>query len=100
MDVSVSFSDAKIQVKIVGSVKLTDADLLFNAFQKVLSESDKNVDVDLALVPSMSSLGIGKIIFLNQRLEKQNRKMLIIGIHRNLLNLFRSMKLDRIITIE
>ena len=50
--------------------------------------------------PAMSSLGIGKIIFLNHRLQKQSRTMEIIGIHEHLLALFTSMKLHMVLKIR
>lgn len=100
MDFNISKFENQVLVKINGSVRLSDADLLKSAFDKILEETVENVVVDLASVPSMSSLGIGKIIFLNERLKNQNRTMEVISIHKNLLSLFNSMKLFMVINIR
>jgi anti-anti-sigma regulatory factor len=80
VDISVSDLDSHVLMKITGSIRLTDAESLKNPFEQVLEESGKNVMVDLKDSPSMSSLGIGKVLFLNERLKKENRTMEIIGI--------------------
>lgn len=100
MEVSVSELESKILVEIIGAVRLADSESLKNPFEKVLDESEKDVIVDLMKCPVMSSLGIGKIIFLNHRLEKQSRTMEIIGIHEHLLALFTSMKLHMVLKIR
>lgn len=100
MDVSISNIGNQVLVKINGSVRLADADSLKTAFDKLLEETKDNVVVDLANVPAMSSLGIGKIIFLNERLKNQNRSMEVVSIHENLLELFNSMKLYMVISIR
>ncbi len=100
MNFNISKFENQVLVKINGSVRLSDADLLKSAFDKILEETVENVVVDLASVPSMSSLGIGKIIFLNERLKNQNRTMEVISIHENLLSLFNSMKLFMVINIR
>jgi len=100
MDVSVSNLKSRVLVTITGSVKLTEAEALKNPFEKVLDESKKDVIVDLSQCPAMSSLGVGKIIFLNHRLENQNRSMKIISIHENLMKLFTAMKLHTVLNIH
>ncbi len=94
--INISMSDlaSHILLKITGSIRLTDAESLMNPFEQVLEESRKDVIVDLSECPVMSSLGIGKIIFLNERLKQKNRSMEIVGIHKNLLALLNSMKLN------
>ena len=87
-------------MKITGSVKLTDAESLKNPFEKVLNESEKDVIVDLLHCPVMSSLGIGKLIFLNNRLESQNRSMIIKDVHEKLMKLFTAMKLHLVLNIK
>ena len=100
MDVSISNLKSKVLVKITGSVKLTEAEALRNPFEKVLNESSKDVIVDLSHCPVMSSLGVGKIIFLNNRLESQNRSMIIKGIHEKLMKLFTAMKLHLVLNMH
>ncbi len=100
--INISMSDlaSHILLKITGSIRLTDAESLMNPFEQVLEESRKDVIVDLSECPVMSSLGIGKIIFLNERLKQKNRSMEIVGIHKNLLALLNSMKLNMVLKIR
>ena len=100
MDVSVSNLKSKVLVKINGSVNLTEAEALSNPFEKVLKESEKDVIVDLSHCLVMSTLGVGKIIFLNNRLESQNRSMIIKGIHEKLKKLFTAMKLHLVLNMH
>ena len=100
VDISVSDLDSHILMKITGPMKLTDAEAIKNPFEKVLEEFNKNVVVDLSECSIMSSLGIGKIILLNERLKQQDRSMEIVAIHKNLLSLFKSMRLYMILNIR
>ncbi len=100
--INVSMSDlaSHVLLKITGSIRLTDAESLINPFEQVLEESEKDVIVDLSDCPSTSSLGVGKILFLNERLKRQNRSMEIVGIHKDLSRLITSMKLHTVLKIR
>ena len=100
VDISISDLDSHVLMKITGPIKLTDAEAIKNPFEKVLEEFSKDVFVDLSECSIMSSLGIGKVLFLNERLEQQNRSMEIVAIHKNLLSLFKSMRLYMILNIR
>ena len=100
MDISINEQDSQVLIKITGSVKVKDAEILETEFQPVLKKSAKPVALDLTNVLAMSSLGIGKIIFLHRQLESQNRDFEVSGISKNLLTLFTTMNLDKVFNIR
>ncbi len=100
--INVSMSDlaSHVLLKITGSIRLTDAESLMNPFEEVLEDSSKDVILDLSDCPSTCGLGVGKILFLNERLKTQDRSMEIVGIHKDLSRLFTSMKLHMVLKIR
>ena len=100
MDISISNINSGVLIKITGSVKLKDAETLDDVFVKIIETSEKQVSLDLSNVPAISSLGIGKIIFLHHQLKKRNRRLVVSGINKNLLSLFSTMKLDKVFNIQ
>ncbi len=100
INISMSDMGSHVLLKITGPIRLTDAESLVNPFEKVLEDSSKDVIVDLSDCPSTSSLGVGKILFLNERLKRQDRSMEIVGIHKDLSRLITSMKLHTVLKIR
>ena len=96
MDISVKEMDSEVQIKILGSVKQSNVEILRETFDDVLTTTKKNVSIDLGFVSAMSSLGIGKLIYFHNELKIQNRKLTIVDINKSLNSLFNSMSLNQI----
>ena len=100
MDISVKEMDSEVQIKILGSVKQSNVEILRETFDDVLTTTKKNVSIDLGFVSAMSSLGIGKLIYFHNELKIQNRKLTIVDINKSLNSLFKSMSLNQIFNFQ
>ncbi|MCH8126027.1 STAS domain-containing protein [candidate division KSB1 bacterium] len=100
MDISVKEMDSEVQIKILGSVKQSNVEILRETFDDVLTTTKKNVSIDLGFVSAMSSLGIGKLIYFHNELKIQNRKLTIVDINKSLNSLFNSMSLNQIFNFQ
>ena len=100
MDISVKEMDSEVQIKILGSVKQSNVEILRETFDDVLTTTKKNVSIDLGFVSAMSSLGIGKLIYFHNELKIQNRKLTIVDINESLNSLFNSMSLNQIFNFQ
>ncbi len=100
MDISVKEVDSEVQIKIIGSVKQNNVEILRETFDDILATTKKNVLIDLGFVPAMSSLGIGKLIYFHNELRMQNRKLTIVDINKSLHSLFNSMSLNQIFNFQ
>lgn len=100
MDISISKLESQVQVKISGPIDESDGESLRGSFDDALTGSDKDVSVDFTYVPTITSSGISKILVLIHQLKKQNRKLSIDGIHENLLTLFNSINLNKLVDIR
>jgi len=99
MDITISKTDAAIQAKIVGAITEADSDPLRSAFDAMATEDIPTVNLDLSMVPIITSTGIGKLIVFFKRLKSQNRELVISGIHDSLFELFSSINLDKMLNI-
>ena len=100
MDITITPTDAVITARITGPVTENDGEALKNAFDELLSASQKQVDLDLSTVPILTSTGIGKLIVLFRKLKDQARELKIKAIHDNLYDMFASINLDKMLKIE
>ena len=99
MEIVISPSDFDLKVTIVGPVAERDREALSKAFDEVAAAEQPTVILDLGQVPILNSASIGKIILLYRRLERQKRNLVISAVHENLLAVFSSIKLDKMLTI-
>ena len=100
MDISVKEVDSEVQIKVIGSVKQSNVEILRESFDEVLAATKKNVSIDLSFVSAMSSLGIGKLIYFHNELRMQDRKLTIVDINKSLHSLFNSMSLNQIFNFQ
>lgn len=93
--------DGKWQViSVNGPINFEAADELQSVFEKLLSEGEKFVRLNLKMVPVSNSSGISAILVLYRNLKKRDGILEIKGISKNLGKMFRLLKIDRIIKIE
>lgn len=100
MNISISNAGNSVTAKITGPITETDGDTLKQNFEHLFSSEATSVQLDLTLVPIITSTGIGKIIVLFRRLKSQGRELIINGIHENLHAMFTSINLDKMLTIN
>lgn len=100
MDISISSIGNDLNVKVIGPITEADGDSLKKAFDQIVQATEEAVRINLSMVPIITSTGIGKIIVLFRKLKSQGRNLVIAGIHENLLAMFTSINLDKMLTIE
>ena len=100
MEVSMKQKDDEVVVKVSGAVDTEAAERLRAELAKAIKLSPKIVIMDLAKVPSIGSSGIGKILAFYKELTKMGAKFEIKGIHENLYNIFKSIKLEKLFPIS
>jgi len=99
MDVTTNKTKDALIVKISGAVDTEAAEILRVELGKILKLRPEKVVMDLSLVPSMGSSGIGKILIFFKGLDSNKASFGIKGIHENLYSIFKAVKLDKLFPI-
>jgi anti-sigma B factor antagonist len=86
-------------LNISGVINIDTANDLKTLFDDVLSEGALNVRLNLKNVPNSNSSGIGHIVQLLKSLKEQHGKLEIRGISRNLFQMLKLLKIDKVIPI-
>lgn len=100
MDVTTRTSGNILHIKVSGAVDTPAAEILRSELNKIASQKPQAVVMDLSLVPTMGSSGIGKILMFFKSLDSSKAKFEIRGIHENLYNIFKAVKLDKLFPIS
>ena len=100
MDVKLTESDQKITVLLRGDIYVEQADELLEVFNSVIERGPEEVIIDLSELKSITSSGIGKIVLLYKGLQKKNGKIRIIGVNDTIMQIFKIVKLDKLVEIE
>ncbi|MBN2364634.1 MAG: anti-sigma factor antagonist [Calditrichaeota bacterium] len=100
MEITVNRNGKSIRISIIGAVDNENAEELKYELQNLTGEDFQEAVFDLSYVPFITSSGIGKFLIFYKTLLSQDRKMRIEGINDTLLDLFKSIKLDQLFTIE
>jgi anti-sigma B factor antagonist len=100
MDINVLESDGKLTVKIKGDIYIDQADDLLSTFNNIVKKSPKEVILDLKELKSITSSGIGKIVLLYKELQKKNGVIKIIGVNKTIMQIFKIVKLDKLVEIK
>ncbi len=100
MDVATKLNGDTLIVKVSGAVDTGAAEILRSELNKIASQRPKKVIMDLSLVPTMGSSGIGKILMFFKSLDSAKSGFEIKGIHENLYNIFKAVKLDKLFPIS
>jgi anti-sigma B factor antagonist len=99
MDVTTRKEGETYFIKISGIVEASTVDKLIKEMDMATQEKPKRVVMDLSLVPTIDSSGIGKILIFFKRLSSINSDFEIRGIQQNLYNIFKAIKLDKLFPI-
>ena len=89
-----------LSVSIIGAVDNENAEELKTQFQELMIKDFNEAVFDFTYVPFITSSGIGKLLIFYKNVVAKGKKMRIKGINENLLELFRSIKLDQLFPIE
>ncbi|MEJ2050741.1 MAG: STAS domain-containing protein [Calditrichota bacterium] len=100
MELDILQNDNALKVAIIGAVDNENADELKSYFQDILQRNFNEAVFDLTYVPFITSSGIGKFLIFYKNIISKGQRMRIKGINDNLLDLFRSIKLDQLFPIE
>lgn len=100
MEVAIKQKGDEVTVKVSGAVDTDAAERLRAELARVVKLSPKSVIMDLSKVPSIGSSGIGKILAFYKELNKAKATFEIKGIHENLYNIFKSIKLEKLFPIS
>jgi anti-sigma B factor antagonist len=100
MDVTTKDNGDTLIVKVSGAVDTSAAEILRSELNKIAGQRPKKVVMDLSMVPTMGSSGIGKILMFFKSLDSSKASFEIKGIHENLYNIFKAVKLDKLFPIS
>jgi anti-anti-sigma factor len=100
MDVTTKVNGDTLIVKVSGAVDTSAAEILRSELNKIAGQRQKKVVMDLSMVPTMGSSGIGKILMFFKSLDSSKASFEIKGIHENLFNIFKAVKLDKLFPIS
>ncbi|MCW7755058.1 STAS domain-containing protein [Desulfobotulus sp. H1] len=68
--------------------------------QNLIQDSSGDIELDLAGVEMVDSVGIGVIIATHNSLTRQNRRLKVVNVARDIYSLFSTMRLDRHFSVE
>lgn len=100
MDVTTKMSGDTLIVKVTGAVDTPAAEILRTELNKIAMQKPAKVIMDLSMVPTMGSSGIGKILMFFKTLDSSKVGFEIKGIHENLYGIFKAVKLDKLFPIS
>ena len=100
MEVKVSEKDGVVAVALTGGIHIEQADELLDVFNSIIEKKPKEVVIDLSDLRSITSSGIGKIVLLYKGLQKCKGKMKILGVNDTIMQIFKIVKLDKLMEIK
>ncbi|MGH1362998.1 MAG: STAS domain-containing protein [Calditrichia bacterium] len=100
MEFKIVQDDDIVYVTIIGAVDNDNAEDLKLEFSGLLAMDFEEAVFDLTFVPFITSSGIGKFLIFYKNTVSARRRMRVKGINDNLLELFKSIKLDQLFQIE
>lgn len=100
MDVATKITGETLQITISGAVDTAAAEILRSELIKAMIHKPKKVVMNLTLVPTMGSSGIGKILMFFKSLDSNKVSFEIKGIHENVYSIFKAVKLDKLFPIS
>ncbi len=100
MDVKVSEGEKSVTVTLNGDIYVEQADKLLEIFNSIIEKGPEEVIIDLSGLKSITSSGIGKIVLLYKGLRKKNGKVKIIGVNNTIMQIFKIVKLNKLVEIQ
>ncbi|RKX94546.1 MAG: hypothetical protein DRP84_06815 [Spirochaetes bacterium] len=100
MEIRIQEEKGEIIVKLIGDVFVEQGDELMDAFNSVLEKKPESITIDMGELKSISSSGIGKIVMLFKEMNKKGGKVKIVGVNDTIMQIFKIVKLDKLMEIE
>ena len=100
MKISVAEGDGKTTVNLTGDIYTEQSDELQQVFDGIIKKKPKEVVIDLTELKSITSSGIGRIVYLFKELDKEGGKIEIVGVNDTIMQIFKIVKLDKLMKIE
>lgn len=100
MKIRYSYRRDTIYMTIDGAIDRANVEELEAHFQKLLRKQYKKIVINLAEVPFVACAVISKLLLLNTKLASKSKKLIIKGIHKNLLEFFQAINLQTFFPIE
>ncbi|HEB33403.1 MAG TPA: anti-sigma factor antagonist [Spirochaetes bacterium] len=100
MDIKVSENEDRIVVTLRGDIYVEQTDELLETFNSIIEKSPQEVIINIKDLKSITSSGIGKIVLLYKGLNRKNGKIRIIGANETIMQIFKVVKLDKLVEIE
>ena len=100
MKISVAEGDGTTTVNLTGDIYTEQGDELQQVFDGIIEKNPKEVVIDLSELKSITSSGIGKIVYLYKELDKEGGAIRIIGVNDTIMQIFKIVKLDKLMKIE
>jgi len=100
MEINLAETDERTTVTMAGDIYIEQGDELLRVFNSIAEKNPKEVVIDLTDLNSITSSGIGKIVLLYKELVKRNGKIKIIGVNDTIMQIFKIVKLDKLVEIE
>lgn len=100
MKIELKKDNNEYNIKIAGGIDGKSTERLRSAFEEVAGQLPSRVRLDLKSVPTINSSGLGKILLLYENLGQSQCSLEISAVSDNLLEVFRLVRLDKIISIR
>lgn len=100
MDIATRKNGDTLYIRISGAIDESSTEKLRSDLNKIALSKPPKVIMDLSLVPTIGSSGIGKILLFYKSLESIKSKFEIKGLQENLYKLFKAVKLDKLFPIS
>jgi anti-anti-sigma factor len=88
-----------VVVSIEGVLNFESSEELRSAFDRIVSDGARMVRLELEHVPVADSAGISSILLLYKNLKKHKGTLEIRGASMNMLEMFKLLKIDKVIKI-
>lgn len=89
-----------IKIEILGGIDNESSEELKSHFNEIMNSEFSSIELNLYNVPFITSSGIGKFLLFYKNIVAKGKKMKITMINDELFELFKSIKLDKLIPIE
>jgi len=100
MECDIKVDGEWILIIVKGAINFNSSEELKLEFEKVLGDGAINVRLNLTDVPISNSSGIGYMLMLYKSLKKRGGTLEIKGISKNLGEMMKLIKIDKLIKIE
>jgi len=100
MEVKVKEKGSVIEVTLTGDIYVDQAEDLVDVFNGIIGKKPQEVIIDISALKSITSSGIGKIVLLYKGLQKDKGKVKITGANDTIMQIFKIVKLDKLVEIE